>query len=212
MSEQPETIVLSSKLHESLIQQVHLSACMQNRITRHNAKLIGIDVPRSLHSIVLQHGIGRYCIANRWFGIHRGRQKLCYTNASGLVLSDPDRFIYMEGYGVRPSLGIVVGDHAWVLDAERGYAVVDPTWRDTKGSAYLGIPFSPDYLTKQLLQHHVYGLLDAPWGRWPVRRLPPADWLHPKVAEIPRDFTVPEDMTDPTIGFWELGDVHSPNG
>ena len=208
-----KTIVLSSELSESLIQQVHISACMMNQIVSHNAKLAGVPVPatRSIHSIVLENGVGRFCTANRWFGIHRGRQKLCYTNATRLVLSNPDRFIYMEGYGVRPSLGIVVGEHAWVLDAENGFAVIDPTWRDTKGSAYLGIPFSSDYLRKQIIEHRRYGLLDAPWGRWPVRRLPSAEWLHPKAAELPRDFTVPENMADPTVAL-ETINVHSSNG
>lgn len=202
-----KTIQLPDELHLSLIAQVNMTGCMTRRVYRTNMKVMNKegDPPTTIQHRVLEYGVGRYCIANKWTGIHRGPMKNCYSNAARLVLTDPDRFIYMEGYGCRPELGLVVGEHAWVLDKERGYEVIDPTWRNTQGAAYLGIPFSFDYQRQQILEHKIFGMLDTPWSRWPVRRLPASNWLHPDADKLPRDFTVPTDLTDPTTAFDELG-------
>lgn len=176
-----------TELHDTLIAQLYMRKTLMARFGNQNSAL-----PRSLVEIVLVCGRGIYCRADRWRGIRRGPLRNCYQNAANLVISDPDRFIYAEGYAVRPDLGIVVGEHAWVLDRHHAHAVIDPTWRNTKGAAYLGIPFSTKYLYSQLAEHKVYGLLDTPWAKWPVRRLPPEQWLH-RDAIIP-DFEVPEDL------------------
>lgn len=196
-------IILSDQTHLALIQQVNVNACMIRHCNDANARALGADVPimPTLQHLVLQHGVGRYCTANKWAGIRRGAIKNCYGNAAQLVYSNPDRFIYVEGYGCREELGLVVGEHAWVLDRSRGFEVLDVTWRNTKAGAYLGIPFSYDYLSKQIAEHRYYGLLDTPWSRWPVRRLPVSDWLHPEAASIPRDFSVPDNLPDHTVGL-----------
>jgi hypothetical protein len=188
--------------HVGLIEQVNLTGCMVRSVTRHNHRVMGQDGGSEVLTLqhqVLKYGVGRYCHHDQWPGIKRGPQKNCYQNATRLVESDPLRFIYCEGYGNRPDLGIVAGEHAWVLDKEHDYEVIDVTWRKTIGVAYIGIPFRYDYLSEQLRDHRVYGLLDTPWSRWPVRRLPASDWLHPDAALMPRDFTVPDDLPDPTI-------------
>jgi len=200
------TTIDDKPTHVALIEQVNLNGCMIRYTCRLNAKALGReeDLLPTLHHQVLRYGVGRYCTADRWSGIKRGPIKNCYQNATRLVETDPDRFIYMEGYGNREDLGVVVGEHAWVLDKERGYEVIDVTWRDTKGAAYLGIPFRFDYLTNHTRKHRVYGLLDTPWSRWPIRSLPAEDWLHPDADKIPRDFIVPDDLPDPTDQLREL--------
>jgi hypothetical protein len=198
MSDQPQTIELSDEPHVALIQQVHLTGCMIERVNRHNSKIPGLAgsgiTGGSLESIVLRHGIGKICRANRWAGIHRGKMKECFTNAARLVDRHQGRFIYVEGYALR----FMAVNHAWVLDTANNYEVIDPTWRETKDCVYLGIPFSSKYLFDQIGETGYFGLLDTPWSRWPVRRLPSADWLHPDADKIPRDFTVPENMVDLT--------------
>lgn len=149
------------------------------------------------YTVVLAHGIPKFCTKNRWPGVHRGRLKACFQNAAHLSLTDPDRWIYTEGYAVRPSLTFTVGLHAWVLDAHHDYRVVDPTWRDTADSAYLGVPFTDAYLRRSLLDSGVYGLIDLPPTRHPVLRLDPSEYLHPDAAAIPHDFPTqpPQDPT-----------------
>lgn len=187
-------------LHEGLIEQTNTRGCMVEYCSRLNAAHFpDAKFPESLERLVLRHGVGRYCLADRWYGIKRGQLKDCYPNATRLTSSDPDRFIYMEGYGIRPELGIVVGEHAWVLDRERNFEIVDPTWRNTKGAAYIGIPFRFDYLIRQQRETRQYALLDAYWSGWPIKRLPVSEWLHPEAEQLPRDFIVPDNLPDPTI-------------
>ena len=144
-----------------------------------------------LHSVVLAHGVPRLCVRNRWRGVRRGPLRNCFQNASRMVLENPGRWVYCEGYAVRPALGIVVGLHAWLLDAQNGWEVIDVTWRDTAGGAYLGIPFSRDYLARSLAESGVYGLIDCWTARppHPVLRLDPSEYLHRDAGIIPRDFS-----------------------
>jgi hypothetical protein len=180
-----------STLARSLVEQVTTVGSLIASCYRAN----GHPEPRvTIHSVVLEHGVGRHCARDRWPGVRRGRPKLCYTNAARLVVSDPTRWVYCEGFAIRPSLGIVVGDHAFCLDAANDYELVDPTWRDTRGAAYLGVPFAYSYLRDQLIATRMCGLLDAPWSRWPVLNTPSSIWLHPDAGSIPRDFTVPADQ------------------
>ena len=173
---------MTQDLARSLVEQVRMMGDMTDRCGRPK------DLRYNLHTVVLAHGVGRLCTRNRWPGIRRGRLKMCFQNATHLALSDRERYVYCEGYAVRPSLGVTVGLHAWVLDCDEGWQVIDPTWRDTAGSAYLGIPFAPAYLCDQLMDNKVYGLIDVWPSRYPVLRLDPTEYLHPDAAAIPRDF------------------------
>jgi hypothetical protein len=175
-----------AELHEDLICQLYMRRQIFAKFRSYGSSLL------TLEEIVLSCGRGMYCRNDRWRGIRRGPLHNCFQNASHLALSYPDRFVYVEGYAVRPDPTIVVGDHAWVLDRQDGHSVIDPTWRGTKGSAYLGIPFRTEYLSAQLGKHKIYGLLDAYWARWPLLHLPVEEWLHEDVV-IP-DFEVPEDL------------------
>jgi hypothetical protein len=177
----------NDELHERLIAQLYMKKSL---VERYRSK--SNNLPKILEEIVLANGRGMYCIANRWRDIRRGPLRNCFQNATHLAIGNLERFIYAEGYAVRPSLGLVVGEHAWLLDRQNNHSVIDPTWRDTKDGAYLGIPFSTEYLINQLMEHKVYGLLDAYWARWPLRSLPPDVWRHKDVI-IP-DFEVPEDL------------------
>jgi hypothetical protein len=132
------------------------------------------------YRLLLLHGVGRFCTRNRWKGVRRGKLRKCYWNALNLVLENPSRHIYCEG--VANSAGVF---HAWVLDAEAGYRVIDPTWRKTAGSVYLGIPFSRQYIRQVAIKTDQSGVnLNDP----ELYSLDPAEYLHPETAYIASDF------------------------
>lgn len=102
---------------------------------------------------------------------------------------------------MRPRLGIVIGEHAWCLDAENDYAVVDRTWDNTAGGVYLGIPFRLGWLTEAVLKAGYYGVLDSPAGGCLPLDADPARYLAPIPA--PPDFAyVPAPRVDTTGAFF----------
>jgi hypothetical protein len=92
----------------------------------------------SIEALVLEHG--------RWFtpaplppDRPRGRPQRCYGNAT--LHSETYRLAYVEGFAIHTS-GFPAA-HAWC--ARPDGTVEDPTW-DDGGRAYLGLPFTADYL------------------------------------------------------------------
>jgi hypothetical protein len=70
-------------------------------------------------------------------------------------------FLYVEGFAMRPSLGVPTG-HAWLTREGEAF---DPTWRDMSGRQnldchYYGVAFSPVALGRLLVDRGYYGLLD----------------------------------------------------
>jgi hypothetical protein len=179
-------------MSDGLVQQLHSIASFMDHSARRNNR----NNPSftSLHAVVLKHGVGRYCQRNRWPGVRRGQMKDCFRNAALLTLKDPSRWVYCEGYAVRPELGFAVGEHAFCLDRDNDWEIVDPTWRNTKDGAYLGIPFRTDFLRNQLMTTERYGLLDSWWADYPILTEDPSKWLFSD--RVPRDFTVPDDLPD----------------
>lgn len=192
---------MTQEMQDGLIRQVHTMGCMISYTHRLN----NFTDHKTIHGIVLEYGVGKICHAEEWPGIERGLPKACYFNAYRLMRRNPRRFIYTEGFGCKPSLGVVLGTHAWVLDKKNDYQVVDPTWREIENAAYIGIPFSTEFVTAQRKKRSKeFSILEAYWDDFPIFRLPPDAWLHPEADQIPRDFLVPQDMPDPTVGFAEM--------
>lgn len=182
---------------EGLIQQLNTTDSVMRSCARKNAKNgFGRGEQLTPHGLVLAHGIGRYCIRDRWAGVRRGRMQMCYKNATKLMTGDPERWIYCEGYAIRGEIGFVVGAHAFLLDRNNGFEVVDPTWRNTKAGAYLGVPINPRFVLHQMIANRSYGLLDN-WPNLPLLSTPVEDWLHSDASSIPSDFVVPQDREDP---------------
>jgi hypothetical protein len=84
--------------------------------------------------------------------------KDCFKNATEYVLADGGQ--YVEGYALRPSLGLCM-HHAWV---EIDGRAMDPTWKDPEDCLYFGIPFETETLEDELFVNRVYGLLDTGRG------------------------------------------------
>lgn len=89
--------------------------------------------------------------------------KQCFSNASAQVIHRRGLGLelrYVEGFVISPRVAIPI-HHAWVLENDR---VVDPTlgWRPQ--ATYLGVEFTPTFLSKQLLKNGYYGLLDTGMG------------------------------------------------
>jgi hypothetical protein len=72
----------------------------------------------------------------------RGPERACYANAA--AYGSAHHLVYVEGYALT-RFGLVC-EHAWCVDE---YAQVhDPTWQDSDGTAYLGVPFAASYLDR----------------------------------------------------------------
>jgi hypothetical protein len=73
-------------------------------------------------------------------GWRRGPARQCYVNAARLVMGDPQKYVYLEGFAVGESGPI---PHAWAEDGD-GF-VIDPTWCEVSPE-YLGLRFNPEFL------------------------------------------------------------------
>lgn len=179
---------MDEALH-SFIEQLKMMHNIQWGIVQ-NHKL---EFRTTLRGLVLNLGIGKF--SDGWIpqGISQGEVKQCFANATELMLLNNNRFIYTEGYAIRRNLGIVVGEHAWVLDKDNNYSVVDNTWENPEDSIYLGIPFQEQFVIEAAVKRGYYGLLDDWQNQWPLAREPDnSKFLHPDYDKIPRDFEVPD--------------------
>jgi hypothetical protein len=88
------------------------------------------------------------------------RARHCYGNALRCVLRDGgDQYRYVEGYAA----GVIVTEHAWVLDMEDG-KIFDPTWpRNDRHGPYYGIVFPTEFAWRHTLDTGEYGLLAGDW-------------------------------------------------
>lgn len=87
---------------------------------------------------------------------HRGKAKLCFTNAFNLSQRFPE-LIYVEGYGMSPKIPLAI-HHAFCVDKEGG--VVDPTWDSQEEIAYFGVEFKQEYVVETILRTEHYGILE----------------------------------------------------
>lgn len=88
-----------------------------------------------------------------------GELQQCYTNATNLVISDPDRFDYAEGFAYNGDVGGVAFLHAWAVEKKSG-KVVDNTW-DNRGSKnkYYGKTYNRKKLFRHIVKSGMYGVL-----------------------------------------------------
>lgn len=177
--------VPESELASCLRDQLQVKHEVMMRCAEMNAKQFNITVPKETgNSVVLKLGFGRFCNGKLPIkdGIRRMKARECFSNATHLVLRYPERFIYCEGYGITQVLGFSVGEHAWVLDRDNDYAVVDPTWSNTAGAVYLGLPIRREYLYAKISESGYYGLLcNVKLGCCPAKD-DPEKWLQPVPA------------------------------
>jgi hypothetical protein len=92
--------------------------------------------------------------------VRRGAARHCFANAAQLVLRDPLRWRYVEGYGYRPGLFPML--HAWVIDPSG--VVIDPTWTRPRECEYFGVEVPTELLRKFLWEQSWYGVWDSPRG------------------------------------------------
>ncbi len=78
-----------------------------------------------------------------------GQPRDCFNNATRYAVVRDDVH-YAEGYALEPGLPIPV-HHAWLVDRD-GF-VIDPTWANTAGHVYFGIPFRSGFVREQLTRN-----------------------------------------------------------
>ncbi len=90
-----------------------------------------------------------------------GTRKMCFQNAFQLMMSNPRRYRYAEGYALEKDGGVPL-EHAWCV-TESG-TVVDPTWRTPERTAYFGVALDAMVICRVLAATETYGVLDyATW-------------------------------------------------
>ncbi|MET9393653.1 hypothetical protein ACGF7W_32720 [Streptomyces sp. NPDC048219] len=109
---------------------------------------------RSVYELVAAHG--------RWFTpaalpaeVQALPERQCFANAAATEQEHP-HLAYTEGFAVADGSPVPTA-HAWCTDAN-GY-VIDPTWSDLGGSAYLGIVLPPPL---RPCAPRNWGVLEAP--------------------------------------------------
>ncbi|WP_405633869.1 hypothetical protein [Streptomyces sp. NBC_01174] len=118
---------------------------------------------QSVYELVAAHG--------RWFtpsadlptGIRAMPERECFANAAAVERDNP-HLAYTEGFAVAPGSPVGVA-HGWCTDSEG--QVIDPTWSDLGGSAYLGIVLPPDTRPHR---HRTWGVLESPKTLFPLLR------------------------------------------
>lgn len=176
---QPEDLMrtnIISNIREFLQMEVDMLKTMRN--------LHRIHGYLSMSDFLLQHG-RNFEPAPLPDDVKKGRAKECYCNAANIVIDEPERFIYCEGYAV----GVIPVMHAFCIDVEG--RVVDPTWygksergrTPTLGTEYFGIAIKKDYLVKTLIKNERYGVIDQWQAEWPIMRDDPKLWKHPIMEE-----------------------------
>ena len=88
-----------------------------------------------------------------------GPSKQCFRNAGRLVLDEPKRYVYVEGFATIKDIPLTFA-HAWVWDREEGRAL-EVTWAEP-GTEYLGIPFDSEWFLAWLTAREIWGVLDVP--------------------------------------------------
>ncbi|MER6560169.1 hypothetical protein ABT300_21020 [Streptomyces sp. NPDC001027] len=117
---------------------------------------------RSVYELVAAHG--------RWFTpavlpaqVRPLPERQCFANAAATEREHP-HLVYTEGFAVAAGSPVPTA-HAWCTDADG--QVIDPTWPELGGSAYLGIVL-PSNLRPRT--HCSWGVLEAPDSLYPLLR------------------------------------------
>ncbi|MFH8443297.1 hypothetical protein ACH4D3_18965 [Streptomyces sp. NPDC018026] len=115
---------------------------------------------RSVYELVA--ACGRWYIpASLPAGIRALPERQCFANAAATEREHP-HLAYTEGFAVAANSPLPTA-HAWCTNAD-GH-VIDPTWSDHAGGAYLGIAL-PTHLRPKA--PHNWGVLEAPDSLYPL--------------------------------------------
>lgn len=116
-----------------------------------------IGHPALIERFVLKHGRDMAPYPDHPYEM--GEPKECFCNAGQMALwSD---LTYVEGFAVRPRLGLLI-QHGWLMDDD-GRAI-DVTWLDNADCLYFGVPFDHDTLRSEIRRTGYWGLLDSGKG------------------------------------------------
>ncbi|MGW4694037.1 hypothetical protein ACWEO1_16780 [Kitasatospora cineracea] len=148
-----------SAAQERLLQQLHQHGALErSRIDPRPGW-----VHHSAFEVVLAHG--RWCApAPLPDDVEPLPERECFANAA-LTERRHRELVYTEGYALVEGLPMVFA-HAWCTTADG--RVVDPTWADLPGTAYLGIPLT--HFVPRPVPPYYHGLLEHPDSFVPLLR------------------------------------------
>lgn len=90
--------------------------------------------------------------------INRKRKtaKQCFANSQAELMDNPDKFTYVEGIAIQPSIGLPI-HHGWLVDKEG--KVLDLTWKEPESAIYLGVPFDYKFVLDNMIKSKSYSSL-----------------------------------------------------
>jgi len=91
----------------------------------------------------------------------KGQASFCYQNCYEMLCDHPDLH-YCEGFAIHESLFLPL-IHAWLINDKK--EVVDPTWLNRGETAYFGLVFNKDFITKRLTQTQSFAIIESDYKR-----------------------------------------------
>lgn len=82
--------------------------------------------------------------------------KECYSNSAKMMIHEPDKYNYVEGYYASGHLPFPI-EHAWLEDKATG-KVVDPTLGYQPTARYMGVVYPKKYVVHQMVKNGYYGI------------------------------------------------------
>ena len=111
----------------------------------------------------------------------KGEPNRCFNNASNLVLHNPDRYIYCEGFA---SVSFIPIHHAWVCNHQG--EVLELT-TETPAETYVGIAVRFGYLMQRMYRTNYNALFTGlPDFDAEVIKDPVSKWKHPVMRKLTR--------------------------
>ena len=83
-------------------------------------------------------------------GWYRGKRQ-CFRNAFLNVLTDPSRFVYVEGL-CKTEVSDMLIHHAWFVERQQPMVALDTTWSREGTRTYFGVPIKWQYMSDMVDQ------------------------------------------------------------
>lgn len=115
---------------------------------------------RCMEDLVLQHGREYKPAPITWATTPR----MCFHNSYNRATRRNSRWMYVEGYALRPPLQMAI-HHCWLTQADAPESAFDQAWGYDPTATYLGVPVAAPYVSSchKLSGGKQYSVFDTYW-------------------------------------------------